>query len=78
MGTTQTSAHSKPSLAADGCIHCTDAHVRSLVASNSLSVGCPSSPARSSKLCASSAAAHSIRTRAEPPQPPASTIFWKC
>eukprot|EP00965_Chrysotila_dentata_P126250 4172549-Pleurochrysis_carterae.AAC.1 len=59
--TTLTIAHSCPSLAADGRIQSTDLHVRSRVASNSRSSGLPISPPRNSKLCASSAAAHSIR-----------------
>eukprot|EP00965_Chrysotila_dentata_P205473 6182976-Pleurochrysis_carterae.AAC.1 len=77
IGTTCTRAHSWPSLTADGCIHCTEAHVRSRDGSNSRSVGCLTSPARSSRLCASRIAVHSIRARAESPQPPARAIAWK-
>eukprot|EP00965_Chrysotila_dentata_P052579 1744797-Pleurochrysis_carterae.AAC.2 len=59
--TTLTIAHSCPSLAADGRIQSTDPHVRSRAGSNSRSSGLPISPPLSSKLCARSAAAHSIR-----------------
>eukprot|EP00965_Chrysotila_dentata_P109953 3633171-Pleurochrysis_carterae.AAC.1 len=52
-------------LAAHGRIHCIDAHVMPRAASNSRVWGRPSSPPRSSKLCASSAAAHSTTPRAE-------------
>eukprot|EP00965_Chrysotila_dentata_P133127 4401725-Pleurochrysis_carterae.AAC.1 len=78
MGTTWISAHSCPWLTALGCIHCTELHVRSLVGSKSRSAGRPNSPARSSRLCAKSAAAHSMRARVEPPQPPAWTTARKC
>eukprot|EP00965_Chrysotila_dentata_P009673 315160-Pleurochrysis_carterae.AAC.1 len=61
MGTTCINAHSWPALAADGRIQRTDAQVRSREGSNSLSAGCPISPARRRRLCASSAAAHCIR-----------------
>eukprot|EP00965_Chrysotila_dentata_P017702 588505-Pleurochrysis_carterae.AAC.1 len=61
MGTTWMSAHSCQSLTAAGCIHCTEAHVRSLVGSNGRSVVWPTSPARSNKLCEICAAAHSMR-----------------
>eukprot|EP00965_Chrysotila_dentata_P067743 2241677-Pleurochrysis_carterae.AAC.1 len=54
-------AHSWPSLASDGFIHRTDAHVKSRVGSNSRSAGWPTSPPRSRRLCATSAAAHCIR-----------------
>eukprot|EP00965_Chrysotila_dentata_P200916 6180260-Pleurochrysis_carterae.AAC.1 len=78
MGTTWISAHSCPSLTVAGCIHCTDAQVRSRVGSKGRSGGCPTSPARSSRLCATSAAAHSIRACGVPPQPPISSITRKC
>eukprot|EP00965_Chrysotila_dentata_P129708 4288295-Pleurochrysis_carterae.AAC.1 len=78
IGNTCTSAHSCPSLIADGCIHCTEAHVRSRVLSNSRSVGWPTSPARSSRLWARSAAAHSIRATRVPFQPLASAMARKC
>eukprot|EP00965_Chrysotila_dentata_P202956 6181427-Pleurochrysis_carterae.AAC.1 len=70
MGTTWMSAHSCPSLTAPGDIHCTEAHVRSRVGSKGRSGGLPTSPARSSKLCATSAAAHSTLACGVPPQPP--------
>eukprot|EP00965_Chrysotila_dentata_P217965 6190327-Pleurochrysis_carterae.AAC.1 len=57
------SAPSNPSLAAVRRIHCTDADVMSREISKPLSVECSSSPALRSMLCASSAAAHSIRAR---------------
>eukprot|EP00965_Chrysotila_dentata_P150482 4970538-Pleurochrysis_carterae.AAC.1 len=60
MGTTCIRAQSCPSLAADGRIHRTDAHVRSRVGSNSLSAGWPTSPALRRRLWASSATAHCI------------------
>eukprot|EP00965_Chrysotila_dentata_P149065 4923624-Pleurochrysis_carterae.AAC.1 len=65
MGTTWINAHSCPSLVAEGCIHRIDAHVRSRVASNGLSCGWPISPARSMRLWASRAAAHSSRPRGD-------------
>eukprot|EP00965_Chrysotila_dentata_P199092 6179174-Pleurochrysis_carterae.AAC.2 len=77
MGTTWTSAHSCPSLAADGFIHRMDAHVRSRVGSNSLSAGCPTSPARRSRLCASNAAAHCMRRSAVSRQSTRSTSLRK-
>eukprot|EP00965_Chrysotila_dentata_P212872 6187297-Pleurochrysis_carterae.AAC.2 len=61
IATTCTTTHSYPPLAADGGIHCTDPHVRSRVGSNARSCGCPTSPARSRRLWASSVAAHSTR-----------------
>eukprot|EP00965_Chrysotila_dentata_P019468 647090-Pleurochrysis_carterae.AAC.1 len=65
MATMSTMAHSCPLLAAHGDIHRIDAHVMPRVASNSHVCGRPSSPPRSSKLCARSAAAHSTTPRAE-------------
>eukprot|EP00965_Chrysotila_dentata_P011396 372533-Pleurochrysis_carterae.AAC.2 len=59
--TTRMIAHSCPSLDADGRIQSTELHVRSRAASNSRSSGLPISPPRSNKLCARSAAVHSIR-----------------
>eukprot|EP00965_Chrysotila_dentata_P033137 1104110-Pleurochrysis_carterae.AAC.1 len=78
MGTTWSSAHSCPSLTAAGCIHCTEAQVRSRVGSKGRSDGWPTWPARNSKLCATSAAAHSTLACGDPPQPPASSIVQKC
>eukprot|EP00965_Chrysotila_dentata_P004476 145618-Pleurochrysis_carterae.AAC.2 len=61
MGTTCTKAHSCPPLATNGLIYLMDAHVSSRVGSNSLSAGCPISPARRRRFRASNAAAHCMR-----------------
>eukprot|EP00965_Chrysotila_dentata_P032739 1090931-Pleurochrysis_carterae.AAC.1 len=63
MGVMCTTTHSCPSLAAQGRIHLRDAHVMSLLPSNSRPRGWPSSPPRRRALWASSAAAHSSRSR---------------
>eukprot|EP00965_Chrysotila_dentata_P110376 3646657-Pleurochrysis_carterae.AAC.2 len=78
MGTICTRAHSCPSLTAAGRIHCTEANVRSRVGSNGCSGGGPTSPARSRRLWATSAAAHSTRACKVPSQPPASSTARKC
>eukprot|EP00965_Chrysotila_dentata_P179224 5918911-Pleurochrysis_carterae.AAC.2 len=65
-------AHSCPPLSPDGCIQSADAHVSPRASSSSLSSGLPTSPARRSRLCARRTAAHSMRLRAVPPQPPSS------
>eukprot|EP00965_Chrysotila_dentata_P186911 6171089-Pleurochrysis_carterae.AAC.1 len=72
------SAHSCQSLTAAGCIHCTEAHVRSRVGSNGRSGGWPTSPARRRRLCATRAAAHSTLACGVPSQPPASSTARKC
>eukprot|EP00965_Chrysotila_dentata_P141073 4662933-Pleurochrysis_carterae.AAC.1 len=58
-----TSAHLCPLLASVGSIHRIELHVMSRVWSKSPLSVVPSSPPRSRRLCASSAAAHSSRPR---------------
>eukprot|EP00965_Chrysotila_dentata_P204358 6182281-Pleurochrysis_carterae.AAC.1 len=69
MPVTCTRTYSKPSLAALGFIHCIEVNVRSRVPLNFHSCGWPISPARRSRLSASSAAAHSSLRCAVPPAP---------
>eukprot|EP00965_Chrysotila_dentata_P148710 4911229-Pleurochrysis_carterae.AAC.2 len=63
MATVDISAHLCPLLASLGSIHRSELHVMFRVWSKSPLSVVPSSPPRSSRLCASSAAAHSGRPR---------------
>eukprot|EP00965_Chrysotila_dentata_P028872 959790-Pleurochrysis_carterae.AAC.1 len=66
IDTIDTSAHGCPLLAAEGSIHQMEPQVMSRVGSKSAPSVTPISPPRSSRLWASSAAAHSTTPRREP------------
>eukprot|EP00965_Chrysotila_dentata_P177020 5846286-Pleurochrysis_carterae.AAC.1 len=65
IATTLTIADGNPLLTADGSFHWIEAQVIPRIGSNSRVCGRPISPPRSSRLCASSAAAHSTTLRRE-------------